>query len=288
MIYLKLVALVFVFNFQTAYAFPKAPIDDLNFRPSVEHSKSATQYDFEGIVKLSNCSGSLIQFEGQTDDAKAVVLTNGHCVKKSWFGGFLSPGEVWINRSRSRGMKVFKDKNTLFNIRATKIIYATMTDTDMALFELNETYNQIKERTGVTPLTLASERSYESVSIDIVSGYWERGYSCGIDKFIYKVKEADWTFRDSIRYTAGCDTVGGTSGSPIIEAGTRKVIGVNNSSNESGRRCSMNNPCEVNEVGEVYFKKGLRYGQQTFNVYTCLNANKVLDMNRRGCSLPKQ
>ena len=68
-----------------------------------------------------------------------------------------------------------------------------------------------------------------------------------IDKFIFMVKEANWTFKDSIRYTDGCDTIGGTSGSPIIEAGTRTVIGVNNSANESGRKCTMNNPCEISE-----------------------------------------
>ena len=133
--------LLFVFA-QAALAFPKAPIDDLNFRP--EKTDSRTQYDFEGIVKLSNCSGSLIQLEGQSNDAKAIVLTNGHCVKKSFFGGFLDPGEVWVNKRRSRSMKVFKDENTLYNITATKIIYATMTDTDMALYELNETYAQLK------------------------------------------------------------------------------------------------------------------------------------------------
>lgn len=276
--------LLFIFA-QAAFAFPKAPIDDLNFRP--ERSDSRTQYDFEGIVKLSNCSGSLIQFEGQSDNAKAIVLTNGHCVKKSFFGGFLAPGEVWINKNRRRAMKVFKDENTLYNINATKIIYATMTNTDMALYELNETYAQIKNRTGINPLTLSSTRSYESVPINIVSGYWEKGYSCGIDKFVYIVKEADWTFRDSIRYTDGCDTIGGTSGSPIIEAGTRTVIGVNNSANESGRKCTMNNPCEVNEDGSIFFQKGLKYGQQTFNVYSCLDTNMNLNMKKTGCTLPQ-
>lgn len=284
--HLKYLVLLLALNSGYAFAFPKAPVDNLNFRPEKLFNLES-QYDFEGIVKLSNCSGSLIQFEGQSDDAKAIVLTNGHCVKKGWFGGMLKPGEVMVNVKKNRSMKVFKNEDTLYNINATKIIYATMTDTDMALFELSETYNQIRNRTGVSPLTLSSTRSYEGVSIDIVSGYWERGYSCGIEKFVYVVKEANWTFKDSIRYSPGCATVGGTSGSPIIEAGTRTVIGVNNSANESGHKCTMNNPCEVNKKGDVFVKKGLKYGQQTYNVYSCLTANMVLDVNKKGCVLPK-
>jgi V8-like Glu-specific endopeptidase len=284
---LKLIALLLSFYTGAAFAFPKAPVDDLNFRPEQLFQFEEKQYDFEGIVKLSNCSGSLVQFEGQSDDAKAVVLTNGHCVKRGWFGGMIKPGEVLVNQKKNRSMKLFKNKDSLYNINATKIIYATMTDTDMALFELSETYNQIRNRTGVTPLTLSSTRSYEGVAIDVVSGYWERGYSCGIEKFVYVVKEAGWTFKDSIRYSPGCATIGGTSGSPIIEAGTRTVIGVNNSANESGRKCTMNNPCEVNKSGDVFVKKGLKYGQQTFNVYSCLNANMQLDMNKQGCALLK-
>ena len=75
---LKLISLLFTLSSTLAFALPKAPVDDLNFRlgllfKALGHLND-NQYDFEGIVKLSNCSGSLIKFEGQDDDAKAHSL----------------------------------------------------------------------------------------------------------------------------------------------------------------------------------------------------------------------
>jgi len=288
MIAIKIFALLLVLNVSSAFAFPKAPVNDLNFRPSnYQKSIILQDYDFEGIVKLSNCSGSLIKFEGQSDDSKAVVLTNGHCVPAGTFGGFLKPGQVIFNKKVNRDFKVFKDKDTLFPIKSDKILYATMTNTDVAFYELTESYSQILSRTNVRPLVLSSQRPTEGIEIDIVSGYWERGYSCGIDGFVAKLKEADWLFTDSVRYTDGCDTIGGTSGSPIVERGTNRVVAINNTSNESGALCTMNNPCEVRDNGEIFVRKGNRYGQQTYEIYTCLKENFKLDLSMDGCLLTK-
>jgi hypothetical protein len=275
-------------NVGAAFAFPKAPVVDLNFRPGlIFKSLDVDSYDFEGIVKLSNCSGAMVQFEGQPDSSKAIVMTNGHCVPAGAFGGFLKPGQVFVNKTVSRDFKIFKDKETLFPIKGNKILYATMTNTDVAFYELTESYTQIFNRTGVKPLVLSSQRPTEGTQIDIVSGYWERGYSCGVDGFVAKLKEADWLFTDSVRYTDGCDSIGGTSGSPIIERGTNKVIAINNTSNESGARCTMNNPCEVLENGDVFVRKGNRYGQQTYQIYGCLTEKFKIDLTQDGCLLPK-
>ncbi len=281
--------LLVVFSYSSlALALPKAPVDDLNFRPgSIFKSVDVEGYEFEGIVKLSNCSGSLIQFEGQPDSAKAIVMTNGHCVSAGVFGGFLKPGQVIINKIANRDFKLFKDRETLFSIKSSKILYATMTNTDVAFYELTESYSEIFNRTKVKALTLASERPNVGVKIDIISGYWERGYSCAVDGFVAKLREGDWLFTDSVRYTDGCDTIGGTSGSPIIERGTNVVIAINNTSNETGARCTINNPCEVRDNGEIYVRKGNRYGQQTYQVYSCLNESFKFELTKVGCVLPK-
>ncbi len=243
-------------------------------------------YNFEGIVKLSNCSGSLIKYSASTESDKAIVLTNGHCIQKP--GGFLNPGEVWFNRPLSRKMRLFNSKMDLFPITSTKIIYATMTNTDIALYELTESYAEIKSRTGISPLILDDAQPAQGQPIEIISGYWDRGYKCEIDGFVDTLKEGDWIFTNSIRYSRnGCDTIGGTSGSPIIAAGTRSVIAINNTSNESGDRCTLNNPCEVNANGEIYVEKGLRYGQQTYDIYSCLNESRSLDLSLSQCQLPK-
>jgi V8-like Glu-specific endopeptidase len=268
------------------WAFPVAPFNALEQKNLKSfHSLDARGYDFEGIVKLSNCSGSLVAFNGQPLSSKAIVMTNGHCISVP--GGFLKPGEVWSNRAANRSMKVYDKNMKLHNIKATKILYATMTNTDVAFYELNESFNEIFARTEVRPLLLDSVRPLTGISIDIISGYWDRGYSCEIDGFVFAMREDAWTFRDSIRYTAGCDTIGGTSGSPIIARGERRVVAINNTSNESGRRCTMNNPCEVDEQGEVTVRKGVRYGQQTYNTYTCLTPDFQIELGRTGCELPK-
>jgi len=242
-------------------------------------------YDFEGIVKLSNCSGSLIIFNGMPMTAKAVVMTNGHCIQKP--GGYLNPGEAWVNRPIDREMKLYDANMKLFPIKAKKIIYATMTDTDVAYYELGQSYEEILKTTKVRPFTLDSIRPSLAQPIEIISGYWDRGYSCEIDNFVFKMKEGQWTWTDSIRYTEGCDTIGGTSGSPIIAKGEKRVIGINNTSNEKGERCTLNNPCEVSSNGDIFSQKGVRYGQQTYPIYNCLNPDFTINLKLTECDLPK-
>lgn len=279
-----MLALCLVFSTASAYAFPEAPFNALE-NPILDSIKmNAGEYDFEGIVKLSNCSGSVIRFTGQSLDDRAIVLTNGHCLGRP----FLKPGEVVYKKQVRRRMRV-SDRNMKFHrVQATELIYGTMTDTDSALYRLKETYRDL-ERLNIRPFELSEARSYEGVDIQIVSGYWERGYSCKIDKFVYILREAGWTFRDSIRYTKqGCRVIGGTSGSPIIQTGTRVVIGVNNTGNESGRRCTMNNPCEVDENDNIIVRRDNGYGQQTYQFYSCLtNSRNDIDLSKAGCKLPK-
>lgn len=269
-----------------AFALPRAPFDALdsaNLKPA--NLKMLRNYDFEGIVKLSNCSGSLVIFSGMPTTAKALVMTNGHCIQKP--GGYLNPGEVWSYKPNSRAMKLYDKAMKLHNINATKIVYATMTDTDLAFYELDQSYAEIMQKTKVRPYMMDSFRPSIGQPIEIISGYWDRGYTCAIDNFVFQIKEGSWTWVDSIRYTAGCDTIGGTSGSPLIAKGEKRVIGVNNTSNESGQQCTLNNPCEVSANGQIFAEKGVRYGQQTYNVYTCLTADFRIDLKRAGCELPK-
>lgn len=281
-----LVALSILITSATALAFPEAPFDALSpSRLKIAPSIDALNYDFEGIVKLSNCSGSIIAYSGMPMSAKAIVMTNGHCLQK--WGGFLKPGEVWHNRGDSRRMRVYDKNMRLHSIKATKILYATMTNTDLALYELDESYGELLQRTGVRPLLLDTARPLLGQSIEIVSGYWDRGWSCDIDGFVYVLKEHNWTFTDSIRYTRTCNTIGGSSGSPIILKGERKAIGVNNTANESGRKCTMNNPCEVTEEGEISVNAGATYGQQTYNIYSCLTPSFAIELSSPGCELPR-
>ena len=242
--------------------------------------------DFTAIVALNNCSGSLIQFSSSRPEDKAMVLTNGHCYE----GGFLKAGEVLSDKASSRSFDLLNARGNgkLATYKAEKLVYATMTNTDVGLYRLNTTFAAIKKATGVDALVLAESRPEAGFPIRIVSGYWKRIYSCNIKNFVPVLREGTWTFKDAIKYTKpGCEVIGGTSGSPLIHAETKEVVGVNNTTNESGQRCTVNNPCEVDNSGNVVVEKGAGYGQQTHHIYSCLTSDNTLDLNRQGCLLPK-
>ena len=288
---LKALALVFVFTAFTtnAYAFPLPKgnkQEELAIRSAFARDLSAQNYNFEGIVKLSNCSGSLVRFETSNENDFALVLTNGHCLD---LGGFLTPGQVVYNLPKARTFQLYNAAAQIVGkLTSTHIVYGTMTSTDMAIYRLNETYAQIISKYNVNPLVISSLKASPTDAIEVISGYWKRGYSCAIENFVETLLEDAWTFKDSIRYTEpGCDTIGGTSGSPIINPITRQVIGVNNTSNEDGQLCTMNNPCEVDAQGNKKAFPGVSYGQQTYWVYSCLTEANELNLLKEGCLLPR-
>lgn len=265
----------------SAYAFPLPQGDFVEYG---FHTRLTANYNFDGIVALSNCSAAIVRFDDSKDTDKALVFTNGHCLET----GFPEAGEVVVDQPSSRSMRLMDPYAVHAGIvRATKIVYSTMTGTDLTIYELADTYADIKNKFKVNPLTLSPERPQIGMPMEVVSGYWKKGYTCAVEAFIPELKEDDWTFTDSIRYSRpGCETVGGTSGSPILIAGTRTVIGVNNTGNEDGQKCTMNNPCEIDANGNITFEKGVSYGQQTYWVYSCLNEQNQLDLNQKGCLLP--
>ena len=122
----------------------------------------------------------------------------------------------------------------------------------------------------------------------MISGFWKRGYSCSINGFVNELKEGEWTWKDSVRYSEpGCEVIGGTSGSPVIQAGTRTVVAINNTINEHGDKCSVDNPCEVDANGQITYKQGAGYAEETYQIHTCVNANRDIDLSLPGCQLAK-
>ena len=241
-------------------------------------------FDFEGIVGLNNCSGSLIMLENAKDTDMGLILTNGHCLE----GGMPAPGTHVYGKASRRTFNLYNSRaQVVARLTADKIVYATMTKTDMAIYRVTESYRDIKSKYGIRPLTLQSQKAKVGEKIEVISGYWKRGYSCSIEKFITQLKEDKWTWDDSIRYSRpGCEVIGGTSGSPVVLAGSRSVIGVNNTGNDAGEKCTMDNPCEVDENGNITYTKGFSYGQQTYLLYSCLNSNSEVDITLKGCMLP--
>ncbi|MFJ5028666.1 trypsin-like serine peptidase [Streptomyces sp. NPDC088560] len=244
----------------------------------------AVTVDFAGTVSLSNCSGSVIRFPGSADTDPALVLTNGHCLET----GFPSPGEVITGQSSSRTFGLLNSAGSkIATLRANQVVYSTMTDTDVTIYRTTTTYAAIKKSYGISPLTVQDTHPTAGTAIKVVSGYWKTIYSCAVDGFVYRLKEGDWTWKDSLRYTSACNTIGGTSGSPVIDTATGNVVAVNNTGNEDGERCTENNPCEVDESGNVTVRQGINYAEETYNIPACFTTGNKLNLDASGCTLPK-
>ncbi|MEU7603999.1 trypsin-like peptidase domain-containing protein [Streptomyces sp. NPDC041003] len=245
---------------------------------------TAVAVNFAGTVALSNCSGSVVRAPASQPNDPALVLSNGHCLET----GFPAAGEVVKDRPSSRSFSLLNASGSkVATLRASKIAYGTMTDTDVSIYQLTKTYAQIQSQYGITALTLNDVRPAQGSAIKVVSGYWKRMYSCNVDGFAHLLKEGDWTWKDSVRYTPSCNTIGGTSGSPVIDTTTGKVVAVNNTGNEDGGRCTVNNPCEVDQNGTVTVRQGINYAQETYTIVPCIGPGNKIDLNRPGCLLPK-
>src|SRR5689334_7944464 len=241
--------------------------------------------DFTGIAALSNCSGSLVRFASSVSTDRAMILTNGHCLES----GMPQPGVVVVNTSSSRTFTLLQpNASTAGRVQADRVLYSTMTKTDVTLYRLTETYAAIQSECSAPALTLAQSAPANGAGMAVVSGYWKRIYTCSVQSTIPELREAGWVMKSSIKYRQpGCETIGGTSGSPIVSTSTGEVIGVNNTGNEDGGRCTMNNPCEVDANGNITVDQGAAYGQQTWWFYTCLSASRTIDLNKAGCLLQK-
>ncbi|MFF1379555.1 trypsin-like serine peptidase [Streptomyces sp. NPDC058308] len=240
--------------------------------------------DFAGTVALSNCSGSVVRTPKSKPGDPALVLTNGHCIES----GFPAAGEVIVDQPSTRTFKLLDAKaNAVATLKASKVSYATMTDTDITLYQLTSSYRDITEKYKIKPLELEDGHPVKGRPITVVSGFWKKTYSCRIDGFVHRIKEGEWTWKDSVRYTPECKTIGGTSGSPVIDRKTGKVTAVNNTGNEDGERCTLNNPCEIDRKGRVTVRKGINYAQETYGIVPCVGKAGKIDLGRKGCKLPR-
>lgn len=247
---------------------------------SAPASSAATRFaTYDAIVALDNCSGSLVRFPGAADTDKAVVLTNGHCI-----GTMPEPSTFVYDKAVTRSATVLggSDAHTVTKLTLDRLQYATMTGTDVAVYRSTSTYAQLAAK-NVTARPLAATHPSDETSIDIPSGYWKQHYGCAINGFVYQLKEGGYTMNDSIRYST-CQTPHGSSGSPIVDATSGTVIGINNTGNDDGERCTLDNPCEVDAAGNVSVHQGQSYGQQTYPLTACFTAGRI-DLGLKGCTL---
>lgn len=122
---------------------------DTTTTPARDTAPTLHAVDYAGTVALSNCSGSVVRLPASADSDPALVLTNGHCLET----GFPEPGEVIVDQASSRSFTLLNSAGSgVATLRASKVAYSTMTDTDVTLYQLTRTYAQIRSSYGISAL----------------------------------------------------------------------------------------------------------------------------------------
>lgn len=240
---------------------------------------------YEGTADFSNCSGFLFKTADAPMSNKALVMTNGHCVTTFLGRMILSPGQAIANQSKSRSVSIVTERLTKLKLNTRKLVYATMTGTDMAIYELGLSYQDLFDR-GIRSFELAATSPQKSTLVEVISGHKNIDYSCAIDEILVGLREGGFDFNQSLRFSSECEQSNGTSGSPVILKNTRQVVGISNTFNKSGRSCTDNNPCEIDNDGSISIFHGARYGQQTALLTECITSGK-LDLSLAECKLTK-
>lgn len=239
---------------------------------------------FVGTARLPNCSASVVRWASALDQDPAVVLTNGHCVLHR----FLGAREVLVDQKQYKLIELLDGRGKVaMTVRGVHLRYASMYRTDLAIYELRESYADLAAG-GVTPLTLAARGPSRSDRIRIPSGYWVEQRSCVTAGTVHRLHEREWDWWGSIRLPArdGCAIRGGYSGAPIVDRTTGKVVGVANTAYVGGRRC-VDSACEENKRGVVRMVRHMNYGQQTSWITTCIGADRRFDLHVPGCRLAR-
>ncbi|CAM5744282.1 hypothetical protein SALBM311S_08514 [Streptomyces alboniger] len=99
--------------------------------------------------------------------------------------------------------------------RAKRLLYATMTGTDIALYRLDKTYAQLKaEGAKVSRLTSTPVRAGDPLTVASVG----TRYHCTAEAVVPRLREGGYQLNNSIRYTTSddCAPWHGDSGSALL------------------------------------------------------------------------
>ena len=249
---------------------------------SAAFAASAPGGRFAGTARLPGCSGAVVRWPMALDSDRAVVVTNGHCVRLP----FLGAREVLVDERQWRRIELLDGAGEVaLRVRGVGLQYASMYRTDVAVLELRETYADLAAG-GVTPFALATRGPSRGDLVRIPSGYWTEQRACATPGTAYRLHEREWDWWRSIRLPAldGCAIRGGYSGSPIVSRETGQVVGIANTGYVGGRRC-IDSACEEDRRGAVRMRRDMNYGQQTAWLLGCLDAGRSFDLDTPGCRL---
>lgn len=225
----------------------------------------------EGAVELNGCVGSVVRTRTSRPNDPALMLTNGHCVQ----GERPAPGTALVDRPADREVPIADRQGyPEATARATRLVYATMTGTDIALYRLDKTYARLTaEGAKIFRLTDEPVRAGDPLTM----AYTSRRLTCTAEAVVPHLREGGYQQDDAIRYATdeNCAPWSGTSGSALLAPDGTTVVGIHNTHNDAGEQCTDDNPCEVAADGTVTSTQGRGYGQQVHQIAACLTAGST-------------
>lgn len=235
-----------------------------------------TSADYLSGTASLGCSGAVVRFSEDLD-RPAIVLTNGHCVDEMAAGTFAA------NQPMDETIRLLTRGDNRFDYAARRLIYATMTGTDIALIELDATYRQLAQK-GIAVREIAPAPAQPGQPVVRASGYFRTVQSCSVEAIVPKLRESGkWEWRDAYRLK-DCRLARGTSGSPLIVPESDKIVGIVNSANLNGDDCPSD-ACEVDAQGRVSAHARAGYAQRVDQILTCVDARGVFDLSLDSCRL---
>ncbi|MFI1770006.1 trypsin-like peptidase domain-containing protein, partial [Streptomyces sp. NPDC020800] len=237
--------------------------------------------DVEGTVALGGCVGSVFRTPASRPVDPALLLTNGHCVE----GQRPVPGAALMDQPTDREVSIAdREGYPRATVHANRLVYATMTGTDIAVYRLDTTYAQLEAKGAkVFRLTSAPVHAGDPLTM----AYTFRRLKCTAEAVVPHLREGGYLLDNSVRYAArdACSPDHGYSGSPLLAPDNTTIVGIHNTHNDDGQQCTNDNPCEVATDGTVTSTKGRGYGQQVNMITACLPRGSRLDLSHQGCTL---
>jgi hypothetical protein len=246
--------------------------------------KPATMDELNGMASLS-CSGGFIDI-GRKANERAVIITNGHCATSPMMGANQAIVNVPYSRS---GIQIADPEGRWLRMTPTKVLYATLTGTDLALIELKETNEELLNQ-GIRQFKVAAQSPALNTSIRITSGFWKKTQECELDRVVHKLIEGFGNSQPPsvatgvFAVTSGCKIYGGFSGTPVVDKETQEIVALAFTSAEGGADCAEQNPCEEDEQGVRKMVPGMSYMARVNDVAGCLKAGNV-DLTLATCQL---
>ena len=271
------------FHGAAAEARPVAEVDTPSALTEALPIRPATTDELNGMASLS-CSGGFVDIGRKPQDL-AVVITNGHCATSP----MMHANQFVQNIPYTRSTIVLGTSRGFVTVTPSRVLYATLTGTDLALIELKHTNQQLLQQ-GIRQFRISPRMPALGLPVRVTSGFWKETQDCTLSRSIPKIIEGfsdgsapsitTWAYAMSNE----CKIRGGYSGTPVLDRQTQEVVALAFTSNENGEMCTESNPCEEDQQGRRTVVRDVGYVARVNDVAGCVQDGQIV-LQKAGCQL---